>query len=97
MQAVFTHEVGTNAGQVAFVGAGEAVEQQAGNRQAQDRIAQELEPLVVIDAKASVSERALEQDLFSEAVSEAGLQCGESRVHRWCQEAVTSTWSFPGI
>ena len=61
VQAVLAHQVGAHAGQVAFVGAGEALEQQAGDGQAQDGVAEELEALVVVGAEAAVRQRALQQ------------------------------------
>jgi hypothetical protein len=61
VQAVLAHQVGADAGQVAFVGARETLVQQAGDRQAQHRIAQELEALVVVGAAAAVRERTRQQ------------------------------------
>ena len=52
VQAVLANEVGANAGQIAFVGIAETVEQQAGDDQAQDGITEELEALVVVGTMA---------------------------------------------
>ena len=76
VQAVFAHEVGAHAGQVAFVGAGEALEQQAGNRQAEHRIAEEFEPFVVVGTEAAVRQRARQQRAIVESMAEALLQGG---------------------
>ena len=54
VQAVFAHQVGADAGQVALVGAGIALVQQAGDSQAQHRVAQEFQALVVVAAEAAV-------------------------------------------
>ena len=70
VQAVLAHEVGAHAREVAFVGAGEAVEQQPRDGQVQHRVAQELEALVVVGAEAAVRERALEQRALGELVAE---------------------------
>ena len=78
VQAVLAHQVGANAGQVAFVGVAEAVEQQAGDGQAQDRVAEELEPLVVVGAEAAMRERPFQQRRIGEAVADALLQCVEA-------------------
>ena len=61
IQAVLAHQVGADAGQVALVGIAEAVEQQARDDQAQDRVAEELEALVVVGAEAAVGERPFQQ------------------------------------
>jgi len=94
VQAVLAHEVRADAREVAFVGAGEAVEQQARDGEAQHRIAEELEPFVVIGAEAAVPQRPLEQAFLCEAVAESLLQGGETGIH---DGQATSPSSFPGI
>ena len=74
MQAVFTHQMRTDPGQVAFVAAGKTVEQQFRHRQTQHRVAQKLKPLVVVGAKAAVGECALQQQGTGELVPQAALQ-----------------------
>ena len=78
MQAVFANKVGTYAGQVAFVGAGKALEQQARDRQTQHCVAEEFEPLVVVRTETAVRQRALERAVLGEAVPDARLQCVEA-------------------
>ena len=73
------------------------VEQQAGDRQAQDRVAEEFEALVVIGAEAAMPQRTLEQALVREAMAEPLLQCGETSIHGETLEATISLSSFPGI
>jgi len=82
VQAVLADEVGAHASQVAFIRACKSLEEQARNGEAQHRIAQEFESLVVIRTEAPVPEGTLEQSFFGEAVAQAGLQSGETRVHR---------------
>ena len=82
VQAVLAHQVRAHARQVAFVGAGEALEQQAGNGQAQHRIAEEFQAFVVVGAEAAVRQRPGEQLRLAEAVADAGLEFVESLVHR---------------
>ena len=86
VQAVFAHEVGAHAREVAFVGAAEALEQEARDRQVEHRVAEELEALVVVGAEAAVRERAVQQRLFREAVAEALLQGVEAGIHA-CRRA----------
>ena len=74
LQAVLAHEVRAHAREVAFVAAREALEQQAGDRQVQHRVAQELEALVVVGAMAAVRQRALHQRRAGKAVAQALLQ-----------------------
>ena len=81
MQAVFAHEVGAHARQVAFVGIAEALEQQARDDQAEDGVAEKLEALVVVGAVAAVGQRALQQGRIAEPVTDALLQCDESGIH----------------
>ena len=81
MQAVFAHEVGAHARQVAFVGVAQAVEQQAGDDQAQNRVAEEFEPFVVVGAEASVREGPLQKAGIGETVADTLLQCGETGIH----------------
>ena len=81
VQAVLAHEVGAHPGQVAFVGAAEAVEQQARDGQAQDGVAEELEALVVVGAEAAVGQRPLQQRRVGEAVADALLQGDEAGIH----------------
>ncbi len=86
VQAVFANEMGADARQVAFVGVAEAVEQQARDDQAQDRVAEELEALVVVGTEAAVGERAFQQGRVAEPVADALLQCYEAGIHareRW--------------
>ena len=78
VKAVLAHEVGTHTRQIAFVRAGEAIEQQARDREAQYRVAEEFEALVVVGAVAAVPQCTLEQRFVGKAVAEARLQCGES-------------------
>ena len=81
VQAVLAHEVGAHAGQVALVGVAEALEQQARDDQAQDRVAEELEALVVVGAEAAVGQRAFQQGRVAEPVADALLQCYETGIH----------------
>ena len=81
MQAFLAHQVGAHARQVAFVGAGETLEQQPRDHQAQHRIAEEFEPFVVVGAEAAVGQRARQQPGIVEAMADAPLQCVESNVH----------------
>ena len=81
VQAVLAHQVGADAGEVAFVGIAEAVEQQAGDRQAQDRVAEELEPLVVVGAEAAVGQGPLQEARVGEAVADALLEDDEAGIH----------------
>ena len=82
VQAVFAHQVRAHAGEVALVAVREALEQQAGDRQAQHRIAQELKPLVVVGAPAAVGEGPRQQGRLCKAVAQALLQSVEAGVHR---------------
>jgi hypothetical protein len=66
--------VGANTGEVTLVRAGEALEQQAGYRQAEHGIAEEFEALVVIGAEAAVRQRARQQRRLPEAVADAALE-----------------------
>ena len=81
VQAVLAHQVGPHAGQVAFVRTGEALEQQARDGQAEHRVAEELEALVVIGAEAAMGQRAGQQPGLREAVAEPLLQLIEKRIH----------------
>ena len=81
VQAVLAHEMGANAGQVALVGAAEAVEQQARDDQAQDRVAEEFEALVVVGAEAAVGQRPLQEAGVGKAVSDALLEDDEAGIH----------------
>ena len=74
MQAVLADEVGAHPGEIAFVGAGEALVQQARDGQAQDGIAEELETLVVVGAEAAVRQRRASRRASAKAVAEAVLQ-----------------------
>jgi len=74
VQAVFADEVGADAGQIAFVGAAEALEQQARDDEAQDGIAEEFEALVVVGAVASVGQGPVQQTGVRETVADALLQ-----------------------
>jgi hypothetical protein len=88
VQAVLAHQVRAHARQVALVGAGESARTAGRDRQAQHRVAEELEPLVVVGAEAAVRQRALQQALGSrEAVAQPLLQgvrraCWPSRASR---------------
>ena len=81
VQAVLAHQMGADAGEVALVGAAEAVEEEARDDQAQHRVAEELEPLVVVGAEAAVGQRALQERRIAEAVADALLERDERRVH----------------
>ena len=81
MQAVLADQVGADAGEVAFVGAGEALEQQARDDQAQDGVAEELEPLVVVGAEAAMGQGPLQERRVGEAVADALLQGDEAGIH----------------
>ena len=81
VQAVLAHEVGAHAGEIALVGPGEALEQQARDGEAEHRVAEEFEPLVVVGPEAAVPQRTLEQALLRELVAQSLLQCGETRIH----------------
>jgi hypothetical protein len=74
MQAVFADEVGPDAGEIAFVGAGEALEQKARDDQAQNSIAEKFEPLVVVRAVAAVGQGPIQQTSVRETVADALLQ-----------------------
>jgi hypothetical protein len=81
VQAVLAHEVRANTGQVAFVGATEAVEQETRDDQAQNRVAQELEALVVIGTETTVGKRPLQKGGVGEAVADALLEDDEGGIH----------------
>ena len=81
VQALFAHQVRAHAGEIAFVGALEALVQQVGNGQAQHRVAEKLEPLVVVRAEAAVRQGAAQQARIGEAVADAPLQCVQTSVH----------------
>ena len=81
VQAVLAHQVGADAGQVALVGVAEAVEQEAGDGQAQDGVAEELETLVVVGAEAAVGQGPLQEAGVGEAVADALLQDDEAGIH----------------
>ena len=94
VQAVFAHEVGTHARQVAFVAARESVIEQARDGQAQHRVTQELEPLVVVGAMAAVGQRPLKQRDGSKTVSQALLQRQQIGIQKLCipfRPALTSS------
>ena len=91
VQAVLAHQVRTDARQVAFVGAREALVQQAGDGQTQHGVAQELEPLVVVGAAAAVRERARQQPRLAEDMAQPLLQGVESRVHGTARASATSS------
>ena len=74
VQAVLAHQVGAHARQVAFVRAGEALVQQRRDGQVQHRVAEELEPLVVVGAEAAVRQRARQQRGLRKAMAQALLQ-----------------------
>ena len=71
----------TTTRQVTLVGTGEALEQQAGDHQAQHRVAEKFEPLVVVGAEAAVRQRTGQQERIVEAMADAPLQCLETGVH----------------
>jgi molecular chaperone DnaK len=81
VQAVFAHQVGAHAGQVALVGAAEALVQQRRDGQAEHGVAEELQPLVVLRPETAVRQRALQQGRVAEGVTEPLLQGEERRVH----------------
>ena len=80
-RAVLAHEVGAHARQITFIAAGEALEQQRRNRQAQHGIAQEFKPFVVFGAPAAVGQRPLQQDRLSESITQAMLEGGQRAFH----------------
>jgi hypothetical protein len=81
VQAVLAHQVGTHPGQVALVGYIESVEQQTRDGQAQGRIAQKFQPLVVVGAETAVGERTGEQGGVGKPIAQAVLQRRKARVH----------------
>ena len=81
VQAVLAHQVGADPGQVALVGIAEAVEQQAGDGQAEHGVAEELETLVVVGAEAAVGQGPLQEAGVGEAVADALLQDDETGIH----------------
>jgi hypothetical protein len=80
VQAVLADEVRAYAREVTLVAAGEAIEEQRRDREVQHRVAEELEPLVVLGAVAAVRERAHEQARLREAVPEPRLQRDEAGI-----------------
>jgi hypothetical protein len=73
--------VGTDAGQVAFVGAGVALVQQAGHGKAEHGVAQELQAFVVVGAKAAVGQCPHQQVGALEAMAKPALEGIERSVH----------------
>ena len=73
MQAVFSHQVGSHARQVAFVGTGKAVEQQARDRQAEHGISQKFETLVVVGTETSVRQGSDQQRGVAKPVASRGV------------------------
>ncbi len=90
VQALFAHQMRAHARQVAFVGAFEALVQQAGDGQAQHRVTEKFKPLVVVGTEAAVRQRAAQQARVAEAVTDAPLQCVQAGVHRLCGEPNSS-------
>jgi uncharacterized membrane-anchored protein len=72
----------SHTGQIAFVGAGEALVKQARDRQTQHRIAEEFEPLVVFGAVTAVRQCQCQQAHIGKPVAEAALQGVEAVIHR---------------
>ncbi len=60
--------------QVAFINALKAVEQQGRNREVQDRIAQELQPLVMTRAVATMGQGLLKQACVFKGVADSGFK-----------------------
>jgi hypothetical protein len=94
VQAVLAHEVRAHAGEVALVGAGEALVEQSRHRQAQHGIAEELEAFVVLGTEAAMRQGVEHQGGLPEAVAQALLQAVESRIHQNPQVCAIS--SGPG-
>ena len=81
MQAVLADEMRAHPRQIAFVGPGEALEQKARDDQAEDRIAQEFEALVVVGPRTAMGQGAVQETSVGEAVPNALLQGGNAEFH----------------
>lgn len=81
VKAFLAHEVCAHPREVAFIGTREALVEQAGHRQVEHRVTQELEAFVVVRAKAAVGDRALQQGQVVERMAQPGLQGFERGVH----------------
>src|SRR5215831_4162929 len=73
--ALATHQVGEPARQLALVRLGEGTKQHVGDDEAEDVVAEELQPLIAADAalarqRRDVGERAVEQRLLGKAVAD---------------------------
>ena len=71
--SILADEVRAHTREVALVGAGKAVIEQARDGEVQHCVAEELEPLVVVRAEAAVGERTLEERTLREDVAQALL------------------------
>ncbi len=67
-------QIRSQAGQIAFINALETVEQQGRNREVQDRIPQELQPLVMASAVATMGQGLLKQACVFEGVADSGFK-----------------------
>ena len=81
-QRVLLDQIGPCARQVAFGQARQLAVEQVGNGEVEHRVAQKLQPLVVIRRKAAVRERLLKQRRLSEGVAQLALQSQQSRTQR---------------
>ena len=93
-QRVFLDQVGADARELALVLAAQSFVEQARDGQAQHRVTQELEPLVVIGAMAAVGQRPLKQRDGSKTVSQALLQRQQIGIQKLCipfRPALTSS------
>jgi len=81
VQGRLAHEVGADAGEVAFGRIGVPLEEQIRHGEVEHGVTEELQALVVVGAEAAVRQRAAQQRGVGEAVAQAALKRVESGVH----------------
>ena len=79
MKRVLLDEIGSHPGQVTFRQRAQAFVEQVGNGQVKHRIAQELQPLVVIGRETAMGERLDKQLRIGKLVLQPLLQCQQDR------------------